>query len=198
MINEIIDLFYELSRTHPLIKSFKYDKVTMGAGIGDEYLPQVFLEEPIMINNNSVDDNVTTTTLNFDIVFSLTDKQNDDVEQPTPEKVQSLAHHIGLQFMDRINKTYDLWLEDENNDYQPFKVLSYDFITLRNWYDNNCSGVRCSVTLQRMNPLDKCDDSWFDPDKELPIDNLLPNIPTPNADGCVDFDFKLPTINWTK
>jgi len=197
MIEEIIELMYRLSKEHLLIKSFKYDTFGRGAGIGNEYLPQIFLEEPILIGTNDITDNTTQATINFNIIFSLSNLENYDIPQPTPYYVQALAHNIGLNMIAKIDKEYDNWLTDIDNIYQPYKIVSYNFITLKYWSDNDCAGVRCTLTLERKNPLDKCDiDGHFDINKKFEFDDLLPNIPTPDASGCVTFDFKLPEINY--
>ena len=41
-----------------------------------------------------------------------------------------------------------------------------------------------------------CDiDEHFDPDKEFNLSDLLDDIDTDDATGCVQFDYKLPKIN---
>jgi len=197
MIKELIELLYQLAKEHKLIKSFKYDTLGRGQGIGNEYYPQIFVEEPIQIATNYNDDNTTKSVINFDILLLPQALENFDVSQPTPTQLQSIAHSIGLNFIAKIKDSYKLWLDDETNPYQPFKVVSYSFLTLRYFYDNDSVGVRCTLTLERKNPLDMCNiDEHFDPDKELPLDKLLPDIPTPDPTGCVKFDFKLPKIDY--
>jgi hypothetical protein len=197
MIEELINLFYNLSREHVYINSFKYDTLSRGQGVGNEYYPQFFLEEPILINNNNFTDNVTTATVSFDILITAQTFENYETTYPTEAQLQSLAHSIGLNIIAKINEMYNEWLNDELNPYQPFKVLSYNFLTLRYFYDNNTSGVRCSLKLERKNPLNKCNiDVHFNPDKKFEIDKLLPNIPTPDPQGCILFDYKLPEIDY--
>lgn len=197
MIEEITQLFYELSREHKLIRSFKYDTLGRGQGIGNEYYPQFFLEEPIIINTNTIKDNTTQSTINFDILLLKQSLENFNIPQPTDIQLQSIAHKIGLNYVAKINQSYNDWLSDDNNPYQPFKVVSYNFMTLRYFYDNDATGVRGTIVLERLNPLDKClINEHFDPNKQFNIDDLLPNIPTPDASGCVEFGYKLPEINY--
>lgn len=198
MIKELIKLFYNLSKTNKLIRGFKYDKLTNAAGVGSDFYPLCFLEEPIYINNSKVADNTTTLTVNFDIVLLPQALQNFDIKQPTHEGLESIAYEVALSYMGRITNLYNDWLKDEENEYQPFKVVSYNFITLRNWYDDNATGIRCTVILEVKNELNLClVDELFDDNKELPFDELLPNIDTSDAEGCEDgYIFKLPVFSY--
>ena len=65
MIKDIVDLFYRLSEQHKLVKSFKYDRVSKGAGVGDEFHPMVFLEDPLFFGNASAQVNLFFIGVDF-------------------------------------------------------------------------------------------------------------------------------------
>ena len=200
MINSIIRTFYNISREHVLVRQFKYDRLSKGSGIGEENHPLVFLEDPIYVSDSTLNDGSVRCTVNFDVVMTPQAFENYNRRQLTPEECQTVAHSIALNFVAKlrdISNNYEEYDEEEYN--TSIRVISYSFMTLRNWYDNNASGVRCTMMISVDNPINYCDlDEHFNPDKEFDMGDLLQPINTDDAQGCYDvsFDYKLPQINF--
>ena len=199
MINSIIRTFYNIAKEHKLVRQFKYDRLSKGSGIGEENHPLVFLEDPIYIGDSTLTDGSVRCTVNFDVVLTPQAFENFNVKQLSAEECQSVAHSIALNFVAKlkdIQKNYDKYDEEKYN--TTISVLSYSFMTLRDWYDNNASGVRCTMLISLANPIDYCNlEEHFDENKEFDLGELLQPIDTDNAEGCSDvtFGYKFPTIN---
>lgn len=199
MINSIIRTFYNVAREHKLVRGFKYDRLSKTAGVGEDNHPLVLLEDPIYVADSTLSDGSVKCTVNFDVVMLPQAFENYNKRQLTPEECQTVAHSIALNFVAKlkdIQKNYDKYDENEYN--TSIHVLSYSFITLRNWYDDNAAGVRCTMVISVDNPISYCDlEEHFDPNKEFNLEELLQPINTDDAAGCWDvtFDYKLPKFN---
>ena len=198
MINSIIRTFYNIAKEHKLVRQFKYDRLSKGSGIGEENHPLVFLEDPIYVGDSTLSDGSVRCTVNFDVVITPQAFENYNTRQLSVEECQTVAHSIALNFVAKlkdISNNYDEYDEEKYN--TSIKVISYSFITLRNWYDNNAAGVRCTMLITVDNPINYCDlDEHFDPSKEFDLGELLQPINTDDAQGCINvsFDYKLPKI----
>lgn len=192
VISNIVDIFHNLSKEHKLIRSFRYATLSKSEGIGEEKYPQCFLEDPIVIDDSTLSDGTLTCEVNFNITMTPQAFQNYNRKQLSVIDCQNIAHEIALSFIARIRNLYLNYDEYENKDYHDIKPVRWNFITLRNWYDNDAAGVRCTLILSIPNPIEYCNtEEHFDEEKEFDIDNKLSNINTDNADGCTTFDFKL-------
>ena len=190
MIHKIVKLFHDLSEKHRLIKSFKYDRLSKGMGIGDELMPHVFLEDPIYIGEANTTTGVVPVTVNFDIVITPQMLNNYSV-YPSTEAGQNLCENIALNFIARLKE-----MTGEGNDLVK-GIVGWSFVTLKHWSDNDADGVRCTLTINVKNEINFCDVSeHFDPDKEFNIGQYLTDIKTDDATGCAVFDHKLPKFNW--
>jgi hypothetical protein len=197
MVNHIIKCFYDLSREHILIRSFKYDRVSKGAGTSNDLYPQCFLEDPILLGDTGIQDGKVKITVNFNILLTARQMENYEIKQPDAGDCQSLAHRIALQYISKMRRDYAFWVEGKRKAWQTgIEVLSYSFITLRRWYDDAASGIRCTAYISIDNPINFCDFDEFDPKKQFPREALLPCIDTADASGCVDFSYKLPKIKF--
>ena len=190
MIKEIVNLFYKLSEKHKLIRSFKYDRLSKGAGVGDEMMPHVFLEDPLYFGNTDTTTGTVPVTINFDVVVTPQLLENWNIYAST-EAGQNICYHIALNFIAKIRqmiKNGDLeWVSS---------IASWNFITLKHWYDNDADGVRFTIVLNVRNQINFCDtDEHFDEEKEFDIKKYLPEIETDDAQGCVVFSSKLPKFN---
>lgn len=190
MVKNIVQLFYELSEKHKLIRSFKYDRLSKGAGVGDELMPHCFLEDPIYFGNGDTNSGTIPVTVNFDVVVTPQMLENWNI-YPSTETGQNLCHGIALNFIAKIRQL----IMNADIDYVT-SVESWNFVTLKHWYDNDADGVRCTLVLNVKNDINYCDtDEHFDEDKEFDIKQYLPEIKTDDAQGCVVFDNKLPKFN---
>ena len=190
MIHKIVKLFHDLSEKHRLIKSFKYDRLSKGMGIGDELMPHVFLEDPIYIGEANTTTGVVPVTVNFDIVITPQMLNNYSV-YPSTEAGQNLCENIALNFIARLKE-----MTGEGNDLVK-GIVGWSFVTLKHWSDNDADGVRCTLIVNVKNEINFCDVSeHFDPDKEFNIGQYLTDIKTDDATGCAVFDHKLPKFNW--
>lgn len=190
MVKDIVHLFYELSEKHKLIRSFKYDRLSKGAGVGDEMMPHVFLEDPLYFGNADTNSGTVPVTINFDIVITPQLLENWGIN-PSTEAGQNLCQGIALNFIAKIRQ-----MMKDGDLLNVSSIASWNFITLKHWYDNDCDGVRCTLVLNVKNEINFCDiDEHFDENKEFDIKKYLPEIETDDAQGCVVFDNKLPKFS---
>lgn len=190
MVKDIVHLFYELSEKHKLIRSFKYDRLSKGAGVGDEMMPHVFLEDPLYFGNADTNSGTVPVTINFDIVITPQLLENWGIN-PSTEAGQNLCQGIALNFIAKIRQ-----MMKDGDLLNVSSIASWNFITLKHWYDNDCDGVRCTLVLNVRNEINFCDiDEHFDEEKEFDIKKYLPEIETDDAQGCVVFDNKLPKFS---
>jgi len=190
MIKNIIDTFYKLSKEHKLVRSFIYDRVSKKKGTGEQMYPQVFLEDPIYIKPSEPMDGKIKVQVNFDVTCLPQAFNNYNVKQLTEEECQNVCHSIALHFVAKLRQDNKEWETRTGVD-----VVDYSFYTLRNWGDDNASGVRCTINLLVDSDIQLCDiDEHFDPEKEFDLGKLLNDVDTDNAAGCVTFDYKLPRI----
>lgn len=190
MVKDIVDLFYELSEKHKLIRSFKYDRLSKGAGVGDEMMPHVFLEDPLYFGNTDTTTGTVPVTINFNIVITPQLLENWGIN-PSTEAGQNLCQGIALNFIAKIRQ-----MMKDGDLLNVSSIASWNFITLKHWYDNDCDGVRCTLVLNVRNEIQFCDiDEHFDEEKEFDIKKYLPEIETDDAQGCVVFDNKLPKFS---
>lgn len=190
IIRNIIDTFYNLSKEHKLVRSFIYDRISKKKGTGEQLFPQVFLEDPIFIKASHVMDGKVPVQVNFDVTCLPQAFNNFNVKQLTEEECQNVCHQIALHFVAKLRQDNKEW-ETRNG----VEVSDYSFYTLRNWGDDNASGVRCTMNLLVDSDIQLCDiDEHFDPEKEFDLGRLLNDIDTENAAGCVEFNYKLPKI----
>ena len=190
MIKDIVNLFYKLSEKHKLIRSFKYDRLSKGAGVGDELMPHVFLEDPLYFGNATTNSGTIPVTINFNIVVTPQLLENWGI-YPSTETGQNLCHSIALNFIARLRQMI------KNGDISYVTGIdSWNFITLKHWYDNDADGVRCTLVIEVKNDINYCDiEEHFDEEKEFDIKKYLPEIETDDAQGCVVFDNKLPKFS---
>lgn len=190
MIKDIVNLFYKLSEKHKLIRSFKYDRLSKGAGVGDELMPHVFLEDPLYFGNATTNSGTIPVTINFNIVVTPQLLENWGI-YPSTETGQNLCHSIALNFIARLRQMI------KNGDISYVTGIdSWNFITLKHWYDNDADGVRCTLVIEVKNDINYCDiEEHFDEEKEFDIKKYLPEIETDDASGCVVFSSKLPKFN---
>lgn len=189
MIKQIVNTFYELARQHKLIKSFKYDRVSKGMGVGNELMPHFFLEDPIFLSDTETKVGVVPVTVNFDIVITPQLLQNYGV-YPSCEAGQNLCYRIALNMIAKLRN------DAISGDSFVKSVVSWSFLTLKHWSDNDADGVRCTLVINVPNEINFCDvDEHFNPDKEFKLDELMSSIDTSDADGCAVFsDKKLPNF----
>lgn len=190
MVKDIVHLFYELSEKHKLIRSFKYDRLSKGAGVGDEMMPHCFLEDPLYFGNADTNSGTVPVTINFDIVITPHLLENWEIN-PSTEAGQNLCQGIALNFIAKIRQ-----MMKDGDLLNVSSIASWNFVTLKHWYDNDCDGVRCTLVLNVRNEINFCDiDEHFDEEKEFDIKKYLPEIETDDAQGCVVFDNKLPKFS---
>lgn len=187
MIKDIVNLFYKLSEKHKLIRSFKYDRLSKGAGVGDEMMPHCFLEDPLYFGNADTTNGTVPVTINFDIVITPQLLENWGIN-PSTEAGQNLCQGIALNYIAKIRQIIKYSIDDNYIS----SIASWNFVTLKHWYDNDCDGVRCTLVLNVRNEIQFCDiDEHFDEEKEFDIKKYLPEIETDDASGCAIFSNKL-------
>lgn len=190
MVKDIVNLFYEISEKHKLVRSFKYDRLSKGAGVGDELMPHVFLEDPLYFGNATTNSGTVPVTVNFDIVITPQLLENWNI-YPSTETGQNLCHSIALNFIARLRQM----IKNGEIGYVT-GIDSWNFMTLKHWYDNDADGVRVTLVIEVKNDINYCDiDEHFDEEKEFDIKKYLPEIETDEASGCAVFENKLPKFD---
>lgn len=190
MISALVKTFYDLAREHKLVKSFKYDRLSKGAGIGNEMMPHVFLEDPLFFGDTDLNKGVMPVTVNFDVVITP-QMLNNYCVYPSTEAGQALCESIAKNFIARLRELVLSGDKDVKG------IVSWNIMTLKHWYDNDADGVRVTLVLNVKNDINFCDtEAHFDPEKEFKIEEPLADIDTDKASGCAVFDKKLPKINW--
>lgn len=187
MINLIVGLFYDLARQHKDIMAFKYGEPSKVLGSGEDLFPLVHLEEPIVIETTDMMSPTIDATVNFQILCSSAKTDNEDRQRPSAEENESTALNVCMQFVAYIRRLNKAGL-------CPFSVLTWDAVTLTNHTDDDADGIRCTLRMQRQNPILLCDFDKFDEEKEFPTSDLLPEIDTDDAEGCVKFGYKFPKL----
>lgn len=191
MIKDIVETFYDLAKQHKLIRSFKYEQLSKSAGTGEDKYPLFFLEDPIYINDGTTTGGTNYANINFDIVMTPQWSENYNLKPTSELDCQNIAESIALNCIAKLRN-------DINDDKisSILSIVSWDFVTLRRWYDDAASGVRVSLKVSIPNDIHYCDlEEHFDENKEFKGNNLLSDIPTDDADGCISFDYKLPKIS---
>lgn len=191
MVSSIVKTFYNLAKEHKLVKSFKYDKVSKGMGIGNELMPHVFLEDPIFFGETDLTKGVVPVSVNFEVMITPQMLNNYSV-YPSTEAGQALCESIAKNFIARLRQI----VNDGDPDIKG--IVSWTILTLKHYYDNDCDGVMVSLVLNVKNDINFCDiDAHFDPDKEFKVEQPLADIDTDEATGCAVFsEKKLPHFNW--
>ena len=190
MIKNLVELFYNLSEKHKLVRGFKYGRLSKDMGIGSEAHPFVFLEQPLYFGNTDTTTGTVPVTLNVDFLITPQMLENYDI-YPSTEAGQNLMYHIGLNFIAKIREM----IKDGDLDWVS-SIASWNWLTLYHFYDNDADGVRFTIVLNVRNQINFCDiDEHFDEEKEFDIKKYLPEIKTDDAQGCVVFSSKLPKFN---
>lgn len=190
MIKNLVELFYNLSEKHKLVRGFKYGRLSKDMGIGSEAHPFVFLEQPLYFGNTDTTTGTVPVTLNVDFLITPQMLENYDI-YPSTEAGQNLMYHIGLNFIAKIREM----IKDGDLDWVS-SIASWNWLTLYHFYDNDADGVRFTIVLNVRNQINFCDiDEHFDEEKEFDIKKYLPEIKTDDAQGCVVFDNKLPKFS---
>ncbi|MDR0823574.1 MAG: hypothetical protein LBN74_00645 [Prevotella sp.] len=180
MINSIINIFKEQAREHKLIKAFCYNR-DYELGNGKDTYPLFWLEDPVRGYNK---ENTFSNSVDFSILFLPCGEES-------VSHLQNLAFSTGLNIIERIKKQkHTLGLSISSG---------WDYMTVRNYYDDNAAGCRFSVTFTQMNMQNLClIDEQFDPDKAFADSGSMPdfNIAPANnreifTDKFPDFDLKI-------
>lgn len=182
MLKTIYEMIYNLAEQHKFVRSFKYGTLSKNQGIGEEKLPQVFLESPIYFNANS--NRPASVKFTFDILLNSKSLEGLGLtDSLSPVTQQILAEEIAKSFIAKIT-------DNENI----LQFNSYSILQLNNFYDNNSFGVRVSIDAVCNPNIGWCSelDENFDPDKEFEVDRLLPETKTPDPEGCATFSINLP------
>lgn len=166
---QIVNFLYELARQHTRINSFVYGKAyTKGAG-NNKY-PLFWLDDPV--SGQTDGDNVIRWSVNMDVLGIPAN--NDEVEA-----VQTAAFNSMLTTFEKIR-------ELKRTGLSRFSLGDFNFISLRDYYDDKAAGFRFSFTISQPNPVDRCVED-FDPAKQFVTTEALPTFETEAPSGCAVF-----------
>lgn len=164
---QIVNFFYELARQHKRIKGFTYNKAYQ-KGAGNSMYPLLWLDDPIA--GQLVGANVIRWTVNVD-VLGLPGK---DDEVTT---VQAAAFDAGLSIIERIKNTRAT---------TGVGIDGFNFVSLRDYYDDGAAGYRFTMYLNQANPVNRCAED-FDPAKTFPAMAKLPDFNVDHPEGTAVF-----------
>lgn len=169
---EIINFLYELARQHKRINSFVYGKAyTKGAG--NNVYPLFWVDDPV--SGHTEGGSALTWAINMDVLGV-------PINETDVQAVQSAALESMLTTFEKIKDLRKQGLS-------VFSLGDFNFISLRNYYDDNAAGFRFSFTLIQANPVDRCADD-FDPTKQFVETNALPIFEVNAPGGCAVFNDK--------
>lgn len=176
---QIVNLFYELARQQKEMKGFKYGK-GYEKGAGSDVYPLTWVDDPLAGSSANSAGSVIKWSVNVDILGIPAN----DAETLG---VQDKAFLIGLSYIEKVK---------EIKSQTGLSIESFNFVSLREYYDDNAAGFRFTFVVNARNPVDRCAD-YFDPEKKFDKYNLLPDFNTENPDGCAVFNDKkgLPNFN---
>ena len=170
-MTNITDILFELARQHNEIRAFRYDSVAE-SGAGIEAYPLLWLEDPLFADNN--DARLLRVRFNFSIT-AIPETKNE------VNTIQKRCFAIGLSIIEKMRAIQDQTL---------LSVVSFNALSLREYYDNASAGARFTVTATLLNPQDLCRlNGAFDPTKSFPNPQELPHFANP-ANGCALFPEK--------
>lgn len=178
MVNNIVALFCKQAREHKAIRSFYYNR-NYEIGSGNEKHPLLWLEDPISGRNQN---NVFSSSVNFSVLF-IPDHEH------TVDSLQHIAFSIGLNIVERIKADPNSQISVRPN---------WNYMTLRNYYDNNACGCRFSLELILRNMQDLClIDEQFDTDKQFEENSILRTTNPENEQPalCEVYTNKLPVFD---
>lgn len=180
-----IDLFYTLSREHKRLNSFVYGKA-YEKGAGNNKYPLAWLDDPVTGNTAGPQPSAPLAQIQWICNVDFLGIPNNDADVIN---VQAAAFAVGLSFAEQINKTRHV---------NKYFAAGFNFISLREYYDDNAAGYRFTFTLQEANPVDLCADD-FDPAKVFTDISPLPAFNTIASEGCAVFTDKpgLPNFSVT-
>lgn len=168
---EIVNFFYELARQHTLIRGFRYGKA-YEKGAGNDVYPLVWVDDPLSARSYNAQE--TGRVLEWSVNVDFLGLPENDVQVLA---VQSAAFDTALAFFEKIKQ-----IRPQTG----FSSSGFNFITLRDYYDDNAAGVRFTFTVLQANPVDRCAE-YFDPAKQFPRRDVLPDFLTDNPEGCAVF-----------
>jgi len=177
MINSIIDIFRQQAREHKLIRAFYYNR-SYELGSGKDMYPLFWLEDPVRGYNK---DNTFSNSVDFSILFL-------PCSEESVSHLQNLAFSTGLNIIERIKK--------HRNELGISILPNWDYMTVRDYYDDNAVGCRFSVTFSQLNMQNLClIEDQFDKDKEFDKSNPLTDFNVSPANNCEIFTNKFPDFD---
>lgn len=159
----IVNLFAELARKQKKINAFYYGGQR---GAGNSVYPLTWLDDPI--SGRSASATAIAYTVNVDILG----KPKTEAEIPA---VQAEAFTVGLSYLEYIK-----------NNITGVTVESFNFISLREYYDDDAAGFRFTFQIVQANPINLCLE-YFDEEKQFTNVNTLPDFLVNNPTGCAVF-----------
>jgi hypothetical protein len=164
---QIVNFWYELARQNKAVKGFIYGR-NGSKGAGNEFFPLTHLDDPILGQSSG-------DTLRYTCNVDILGIPDDDT---TVQEVQAATFEVGLSYW---QKTKDIK--------GAFRMEGFSFITLSEYTDNDAAGHRFTYTVISANPINKCIE-YYDPAKQFPTIDALPDFKTDNPEGCAVFSEK--------
>ena len=157
MIIQLIEYIQNIAKQHKAVNYTSYkQQIDINHQNNYRYF-QFNIDDEVLLEKQLVE-GILTARLNIDILGFVTQEQ-------TPLIIQDTALHIMLDVIEYIN-----------ND-NLVEIRDYNIVSFSNYTDDNCSGIRTSLTLVIPNPINICEykDNFIE--KEEEIEDELELIP---------------------
>lgn len=166
----IVNFFHELARQEKGVFAFYYGRNAL-KGAGSEYHPLIWLDDPILVSGAQAA-NTAAYSVNLDIL---------DIPKPgySIKAAQGKCSTLAFALIEQIKKITP----------RRYSLQRWDMVTLSEYTDNAAAGIRLSLSLTEAIPLNLCAE-YFDPSKEFPINENLPDFAADNPEGCAIFNDK--------
>lgn len=167
---QIVDFFYNIAQQNLRIKSFRYGRQA-AKGAGSDAYPMMWLDDPI---SGGVAREGNLGALQYTVNLDVLGIPTDDDDVPI---VQAAAFLIALGVPERAKVIYKT---------AGITFVSFNFISVREYYDDKAAGYRFTYVLSAASPVDRCADD-YDPTKVFTNVSPLPSFSTDAPDGCAVF-----------
>lgn len=173
MIQDIITILRQLFLRHKGVRTFRYQKDTKNNAKNSNKAIQVYVDSVVM-NELNITNGVFKSTYEIYVLIPHTDNT------PTEEN-QSRCLTVAADVMAAI---------DEFPEYRGIiSVYDYSILTLDGYSDDNCDGVRLTLTLNVPSPVSLCalgdnfNDEPYEEEEDKEID--VPEQKEPEIDDIV-------------
>ena len=149
MIIQLIEYIQNIAKQHKAVNYTSYkQQIDINHQNNYKYF-QFNIDDEVLLEKQLVE-GILTARLNINILGFVTQEQ-------TPLTIQDTAIHIMLDVIEYLNNDNIVEIRD------------YNIVSFSNYTDDNCSGIRTSLTLVIPNPINICEykDNFIEKEEEI-------------------------------